>query len=1356
MNVGRPASAQRSCCTRGLLQISEAPTSISHNDDIDVADDHTLRDTVFQERNGFEVGGSDTRGYDILQARVRNAAMCIRMCYVVPECQAAVFHEWRDIPTCILKNASSPLVPTGKTTTFVRRSDAPLSQVMSERLRNATRQNMSVVFNRYHGRALIAPSPVVVRIGDEGSEGACLAICYAFSWCSIVVVQRERRCYLSRSRQMEPMKEAYATSISPFRLHVSYALASAAVLQLPSVDPHSSIRESDSSEQPNDDAWKEDAIKQAEYGQDATVGSPNTEDYSPEDDEALGLTGDDASLRRALFRVNQGAEIKAADILLARVRNAAMCIRMCAVVPECQAAVFRAWRGIPTCILKNASSPLVPIGKTTTFVRRTGVAAPELRSQRLAAVVADAHYAVSEFSRVDGRARIFPDSLTFFLGAPSESNCLAACYALDWCGVVVMHSRRCYLSRPTRAIRPMRSFVSYVLDSSIVSKVDAEQKTQPDASPAALPTTAEAPPYNKQGTQQPLKGGIPDVQPTSVEIEHNESEDTPATSEPPPQQGNNGAEQSSEDPQREQSEVADDFSKPENTEDSAGIKTSSEIPDYSPEDDEALGLTGDDASLRRALFRVNQGAEIKAADILQARVRHAGMCIRMCAVVPECQAAVFRAWRGIPTCILKNASSPLVPIGKTTTFVRRTGVAAPELRSQRLAAVVADAHYAVSEFSRVDGRARIFPDSLTFFLGESSESNCLAACYALDWCGVVVMHGSRRCYLSRPTRAIRPMRSFVSYVLDSSIVSKVDAQPDASPAALPTTAEVPPYNKQGTQQPLKGGIPDVQPTSVEIEHNESEDTPATADALQQQGNNGAEQSNEDSQRETAKWATLRPQSVDSHPGNETEDDNDNKHLMKSYITKEGVEVVGADILQGRVRNAAMCTRMCAVVPECQAAVLRAWRGIPTCFLKNASSPLVPIGKTTTFVRQVGAAPPQLMSERLRIATTNPASAISEFIRRDGRAQLPREAMELRLGSSEGNATTACQLACYALEWCVVAVVEPGVCRLGGSWAPLDVEAASAVTYALASRQRRLQPRVRIVFLVLAGPRKMDTRLVPVLSTWLKHEEVLVYIERSYLEAAEAVVHSLSLRFGFSLNATVVPLDLLPVKNIRTPFHGAGKLLLIMRHLITSTPLDAPWYVAVDDDTFMIPHNLRVALQDAPQGNVAPVYMGEPLGARHLFSGDAVDGGGGIVLNRAAIVSIRDLLEMSDKDSCFARCTKGGGDIRLACCFKRVDSVTPTYHLGFYRLNIFYALGRGFRVEAALFPVSFHRFHNPMWVFDLWEAVDRELKLLNATAGVSLSSRSVVSWEALNYHYRVRRITRFPRYLYNIDYIWEKK
>ena len=766
--------------------------------------------------------------------------------------------------------------------------------------------------------------------------------------------------------------------------------------------------------------------------------------------------------------------------------------------------------------------------------------------------------------------------------------------------------------------------------------------------------------------------------------------------------------------------------------------------------------TSDDEDIQRTVFKAHNGHDVRGYDILQARVRHAGVCIRMCYAVPECQAAVFREWRGIPMCFLKNTSSPLVPMAKTTTLVRQVGAAPPQLMSERLRIVATNPASATSEFIRRDGRA-LLPGGYTIRLhGARPVGHCLSVCYVLEWCRTVVLHAAaHKCNLY--PQALSGASKLSSSPLDASYSLQPPKAASAETTLVDQTVNIAP------KPPNRGE------EKASKEHNEQEDEARGDRRDSDMGRNDPEphqngnkedpervregayaarsEASNNEERNAYIEAEAKTNEMDHLDGSEVAAADDRALQSTLFKRSEGVEVAGADILQGRVHNAPMCVRMCSVMPECQAAVFRAWRGIPTCYLKNASSPLVPIGKTTTFVRQTVTAPPQLMSERLRIATTNPVTATSEFIRRDGRAQM-REAIELRLASSEGNATTACQLACYALEWCVVAVVEPGVCRLGGAWAPLDVEAASAVTYALASRHRRLQPRVRIVFLMLAGPRNLNTRVAAALSTWLKHEEVLVYIENSHLEAAEAAVHNLSLRLGFSLNVTVVPLDVLPDPK-DSFFHGAGKLLLIMRHLISSTPLDAPWYVAVDDDTFMIPHNLRVALQDAPQNNVAPVYMGEPLGAWKLFGGNAVDGGGGIVLNRAAIVSIRLLLNDSDGNSCFASCTKGGGDIRLACCFKRVGT-SPTVHRGFWRFSVFYALGRGCRTEMALFPISFHRMREPPWVYDLHQVV-QEAQLNWRLDARSLSSR-VVPWEALVHQYRVVWMTRYPRWLYNVKFV----
>ena len=105
-------------------------------------------------------------------------------------------------------------------------------------------------------------------------------------------------------------------------------------------------------------------------------------------------------------------------------------------------------------------------------------------------------------------------------------------------------------------------------------------------------------------------------------------------------------------------------------------------------------------------------------------------------------------------------------------------------------------------------------------------------------------------------------------------------------------------------------------------------------------------------------------------------------------------------------------------------------------------------------------------------------------------------------------------------------------------------------------------------------------------------------------------------------------------------------------------------------------------------------------------------------------------------------------MRLSCCFARAG-VRLSLNLGFWRFNIFFALGRSARMECALYPITFHRMRNPSWIEDLQEVVDGEMLRLNLTA--SSVSTQVVSWDALIAQYRGPWKGKYPAKLYYLDY-----
>ena len=173
-----------------------------------------------------------------------------------------------------------------------------------------------------------------------------------------------------------------------------------------------------------------------------------------------------------------------------------------------------------------------------------------------------------------------------------------------------------------------------------------------------------------------------------------------------------------------------------------------------------------------------------------------------------------------------------------------------------------------------------------------------------------------------------------------------------------------------------------------------------------------------------------------------------------------------------------------------------------------------------------------------------------------------------------------------------------------------------------------------MYALLAGPSYLSTRVRVALSTWLRHEEVVLFIEDGFGAVAQELVDNVSLRLNATINCTVVSLPA-PSSRVVLGNNGAWKDFPIVQHLALNYA-DAPWYMIVDDDTFVITHNLNVAMLDLPQWSDTPYFIGQPLAMFQLRM-LSVDGGSGILINHAAARLLLPLLNASNASSCVATC-----------------------------------------------------------------------------------------------------------------------
>ena len=342
---------------------------------------------------------------------------------------------------------------------------------------------------------------------------------------------------------------------------------------------------------------------------------------------------------------------------------------------------------------------------------------------------------------------------------------------------------------------------------------------------------------------------------------------------------------------------------------------------------------------------------------------------------------------------------------------------------------------------------------------------------------------------------------------------------------------------------------------------------------------------------------------------------------------------------------------------------------------------------------------------------------------------------------DGASPTQCLLLCKAIDGCAGCTFQPsgdfGRCWLLMSEASvarvlnarLDPMYACWKLYDIMWRVREFQ---KVVYGLLAGPQFIATRLKVAAQTWLRNEHFVVYIEDGHVaraaDAMAAVRNTARASFRFDVVGLSAPSD----DRVRS-VNGAWKNLAIMQHLASHYP-DAPWYVIADDDSFIITHNLHAMLRQYTYATI-PYYLGAVFSSGMSPPNDVlfIQGGAGIVLNRAAAKAILPLLNESRPSNCFAACQQWAGDIRLGCCFAQLN-IAPVGEQGFSSQTIFESLVRDNRPGVSTFPISFHNMRRVEWVTDLQSVID---------AASPPGSDEVVSWDTLLHQYRVVWSTRFP-------------
>lgn len=381
----------------------------------------------------------------------------------------------------------------------------------------------------------------------------------------------------------------------------------------------------------------------------------------------------------------------------------------------------------------------------------------------------------------------------------------------------------------------------------------------------------------------------------------------------------------------------------------------------------------------------------------------------------------------------------------------------------------------------------------------------------------------------------------------------------------------------------------------------------------------------------------------------------------------------------------------------------------------------------------------------------------------------------------GNFTLRCAEACLTIggdgEDCTAFVVlYEGECVLKRFLLSHRMERPDAVSYvrriedANSSVFQRNFPRVdvdkirrRLAFAVITSVVHLHTRLIPALQTWLCDVDALMLLEDDAASRAavgilmgatgggDASAASSSVTPSFWNKGTTAAI---PTSNITIDakcmvgkyfafepppddikarsYNGAWKNFPLVHHVYRQFPLKS-WYLMVDDDSFIVQHNLNVLITSVFERVVSPQTRGMMFGAIFRVGGTKelfVQGGAGILITRAAVqllsraVAPRDLAppqQNTGTDSpearagintsriqrrdglpqCHEWCQQWAGDVRLGCC-ARMLGIAMKHDFTFWSEDGPTSIAS--RRRISYFPTSMHQMKVPAIVKDMHAAV----------------------------------------------------
>ena len=315
---------------------------------------------------------------------------------------------------------------------------------------------------------------------------------------------------------------------------------------------------------------------------------------------------------------------------------------------------------------------------------------------------------------------------------------------------------------------------------------------------------------------------------------------------------------------------------------------------------------------------------------------------------------------------------------------------------------------------------------------------------------------------------------------------------------------------------------------------------------------------------------------------------------------------------------------------------------------------------------------------------------------------------------------------------------------------------------------------RIVYGVLTAPELLEERLMPLLSTSLRDQEVFVFYPRGNLTTAQREsLEQFAKKRTATQSSSVLKakkkwptagemhiVDLPPLANMKMSLRNAWVDIPGLAHMIRETQASTPtdWYSIVDDDTYVFTRTVERILKEYNGKMNETLYLGDQLewgrgggwrvvrrnGKRTIIPSSKrtpvafVVGGGGIFINHQAAMAIAPYLR-----NCSEVHMHPAGDIRLGACFQE-RNISITRRREFVKDNFLRSLGELKLSERRApcyipFPASFHRLRSPSWFYAL-HAVEE-----------NLAPNEVVSWDDLKNAFPVGGGEYYHSYFYPRKY-----